>query len=117
MMTTQMTMTAARSDLTAQLTVGYVDYHRDAHGRWRIVASPDVADLERSVGTLLSGALDALSASHAREAELTATIRWALGEVGAFAPLPEGRFPGDGKQPRIGRFWWRTELRKRAALP
>lgn len=47
---------------------------------------------------------------------LTSAIRWALGEDSEFAPLPEGRWPGDGKRPRIGRYYWRTELRQRAAL-
>jgi hypothetical protein len=38
---------------------------------------------------------------------LEAAIRWALGEGDSdFAPQPAGK----------GRYWWRTELRKRAAL-
>lgn len=44
---------------------------------------------------------------------LNDVINWALGETGAFIDLPEGRAPGDGKKPRIGRFYWRTELRRR----
>ena len=42
----------------------------------------------------------------ARVAELEAAVRWALGEEGDF-PLR-----GDGQ----GAYWWRTELRRRAAL-
>jgi len=47
-------------------------------------------------------------------ARLTVAIRWVLGEEGDFEPYPEGRYPGDGKTPRIGRYHWRTELRQRA---
>jgi hypothetical protein len=48
---------------------------------------------------------------------LVDAVRWALGEVGEFrAGLPEGRAPGDGKLPRIGRFYWRKELRERAGV-
>lgn len=47
-----------------------------------------------------------------REVErLTSAIRWALGEEGEFPEEPE---PLAGKYRR--RFWWRSELRKRAAL-
>ena len=35
-----------------------------------------------------------------------AAIRWALGEIDDFPPREEGQ----------GKYWWRTELRRRAAL-
>lgn len=44
---------------------------------------------------------------------LNEVINWALGEGGTFVELPEGRAPGDGKKPRIGRYYWRSELRSR----
>ncbi len=42
----------------------------------------------------------------ARIAKLEAAIKWALGEAADFSP----RGPGEGA------YWWRPELRKRAAL-
>lgn len=42
----------------------------------------------------------------ARIAELESAIKWALGEEGEFG----------GETPEKGRYWWRTELRKRAGL-
>ncbi len=44
---------------------------------------------------------------HHREriATLEAAVRWALGEEGEFTPRLDG-----------GRYWWRTELRARAAI-
>lgn len=56
--------------------------------------------------------LDLLTASQARAGELEGAIRWALGEgdsdFGDNIPLA---YKG-----RAGAFWWRTELRRRAAL-
>lgn len=42
----------------------------------------------------------------AENGRLREAILWALGEGDEFPPRPEGK----------GQFWWRTELRKRAAL-
>lgn len=47
----------------------------------------------------------------ARIQQLEAAIRWALGEEGDFSEEPP---PLAGKYRQ--RFWWRTELRRRAAL-
>lgn len=47
-----------------------------------------------------------------RIAQLESAVRWALGENGEF---PDEPAPLAGKYRR--RFWWRTELRKRAKLP
>lgn len=44
-----------------------------------------------------------------RVKQLEAAIRWALGEEGSFGAEPP---PLAGKYRR--RFWWRTELRRRA---
>jgi hypothetical protein len=42
---------------------------------------------------------------------LAAAIRWALGEVGEFPPEPDVE-PGKPRR----RYWWRSELRRRAGL-
>jgi len=59
-----------------------------------------------------------LAALEAEVARLTSAVRWALGENGEFPLWDDGgddtRRPADGKKPRIGYFWWRTELRQRA---
>lgn len=49
---------------------------------------------------------DALARRIAEGERLREAIEWALGECGDFPPRQEGE----------GAYWWRAELRKRAAL-
>lgn len=52
--------------VSAVLEIGEVEYLRDPHGRWRIIASPRITDLESSPGPLLCAALDALAEARER---------------------------------------------------
>jgi hypothetical protein len=65
---------------------------------------------------LIHSAQAAARAAEARASLLERAIRWALGEEGEFPEQPEPlKLPGGTVLPR--RYWWRTELRARAALP
>ena len=114
---------------------------RAIYGMIGAIPSSDAVAIEASLGDaeIIRAALTVLSSERARDREriallelelkrreheildeslvntrltmrvkvLTAAIRWALGEGGDF---------GDEIPNKVGRYWWRTELRKRAAL-
>jgi len=67
---------------------------------WRlsqaVIKEPDHPDYSR--------VCEELDVVGARVAMLDDAVRWALGEIGTFAPRPEGGLP----------YWWRVELRRRA---
>ena len=48
---------------------------------------------------------DELLVANARISQLQSAILWALGQEGGFNPQPPG----------AGKYWWRSELRQRAA--
>jgi len=103
------------SELVKHLQDMYVQVQRDL-SRYRVdamneaqrrrAAEDERDDLEREATTL------------AAEVErVKGAVRWALGEGDSdFGASLGDRAPGDGKLPRIGRYWWRAELRKRAGL-
>ena len=66
--------------------------------------SPE-AQIRALEGALTNAKID-LRMAKARECRMQTAIRWALGELGGFPGRSEGQ----------GAYWWRTELRERAAL-
>ena len=91
------------------------DVQRRGIMRWSLMCAIDrendarngaFADEVRALANDIAACESALAASQARVTELEEAIRWALGEVGGFSQR------GDGD----GAYWWRSELRARAAL-
>jgi hypothetical protein len=90
------------------------EFERWTGGYGDVASSLTLPELAR----LLREALSYIEAAESRETALRealekaqSAIRWALGEEGEFGEEPA---PLAGKYRR--RFWWRTELRERAAL-
>lgn len=81
----------------------------DRHG------DPDCVDEASAAGADI---IDALTADVARlraeMEQLRNAIRWALGEEGEFMPAEDEPLRPDGSP--VARYWWRSELRRRAAL-
>lgn len=72
---------------------------------------PALVQRLRELAEAWKQATDLLEEQAVRIQQLEAAIRWALGEEGDFSEEPP---PLAGKYRQ--RFWWRTELRRRAAL-
>lgn len=73
------------------------------------IVIPELEEINPYMAALLSGFRVALLASEASRARMESAIRWALGyDEGEpeFMPRQEGEGP----------YWWRAELRRRAAL-
>ena len=79
---------------------------------WGITADIQRATMARDIALSVEAltphapAQAALEQARAEVERLTSAIRWALGEGGEFPVRMEGQ----------GQYWWRTELRRRAAL-
>lgn len=103
-------MTPTREEVRAWLTYLAFTAEADAKARthdvqWTLAKQHQAA--------CARAALDALEDAE----RFRGAIEWALGRGDSdFGDALGDRAPGDGKKPRIGRYWWRTELAQRAGL-
>jgi len=62
---------------------------------------------QRRLETTIKNQNRRIAELEAQLATLDLAVKWALGEEGNFGPRPK----------KVGTYWWRTELRKRAYPP